>query len=368
MGKNIFKGFFLGCLVVVAVVSGLVPVSAEEVSMTQVAEYALSFNDNKNIPYVWGGGRGDTTLEELASKAAIEGHPNGGSCTKKGRCGKCMATGTDCSGFTSLVYKHFGINITAQSQSQYDEAKKRFTDMKDAVPGDICWWKGHVGIYIGDGKMIHTNSTMPPSNYPHVSILSKDKKGPEYYKYPTYFLRMVDDVSELKIMSGSAAKETYDKVQNTVGYGSIVTESDLTGLIIPETMIEGYGGLPEISQLSDEEMVVLEEIKTDIDNRRNGVYDILSTGVTFIGICVIFYGVLLGVAYLFDRSNNIFELSLLAILTLGRYRLWEDELGIKPGFCKRTGIMYCNSGNIIIRIAIIEAVGFFLVGGIGRFF
>ena len=106
-----------------------------KVESTEVAEYASKWAGNKNILYAWGGGDG-MTLEEMDK-------------TK---------TGTDCSGFTSAVYRHFGIELSHQSEAQKEEAKKTFTDEADAVPGDICWWDGHVAIYIGNGKIVHTNT------------------------------------------------------------------------------------------------------------------------------------------------------------------------------------------------------------------
>lgn len=68
----------------------------------------------------------------------------------------------DCSGFTQYVYKHFGysINRVAEDQASNGTAVS-FANLK---PGDlICFsntyassdWITHVGIYIGDGKIVH---------------------------------------------------------------------------------------------------------------------------------------------------------------------------------------------------------------------
>lgn len=67
----------------------------------------------------------------------------------------------DCSGFTKYVYKNFGINIERTSYSQLNNG---YYVSKDALqPGDIVFFKqgssvDHVGIYVGNGQMIHASS------------------------------------------------------------------------------------------------------------------------------------------------------------------------------------------------------------------
>ena len=70
--------------------------------------------------------------------------------------------GFDCSGFTSYVYKHFGYTLSRAASGQASEGTK--VAKKDLQPGDLVIYKnnaltkiGHVGIYIGDNKMIHAS-------------------------------------------------------------------------------------------------------------------------------------------------------------------------------------------------------------------
>lgn len=64
--------------------------------------------------------------------------------------------GYDCSGFVQRLYKFTGVQIPRNSGSQRD-----FTETVDnfdsAKPGDLVFFKGHVGLYLGDGNMIHAN-------------------------------------------------------------------------------------------------------------------------------------------------------------------------------------------------------------------
>lgn len=70
----------------------------------------------------------------------------------------------DCSGFTSYVYKQYGYNLnrTAEGQAANGVAVSR----ENLKPGDLLLYTyrgmygiGHVGIYIGDGKMIHAGNS-----------------------------------------------------------------------------------------------------------------------------------------------------------------------------------------------------------------
>lgn len=59
----------------------------------------------------------------------------------------------DCSGLTSYVYRHFGINLPRTSQQQRNVGQT--VSAAEAQPGDMVNYYTHVGIYIGNGMMIH---------------------------------------------------------------------------------------------------------------------------------------------------------------------------------------------------------------------
>ncbi len=88
---------------------------------SQIANYALKFVGN---PYVAGG----TSLTD----------------------------GCDCSGFVYSVYKAFGISLPRTSYSQ--SGVGRSVSYSEAQPGDILYYGGHVGIYIGNGQIVHAST------------------------------------------------------------------------------------------------------------------------------------------------------------------------------------------------------------------
>lgn len=68
--------------------------------------------------------------------------------------GEDLEKGVDCSGYTMMVYRHFGISLPHSSSAQGkcgDEVKS----LDKARAGDLIVYKGHVAFYMGDGRIIH---------------------------------------------------------------------------------------------------------------------------------------------------------------------------------------------------------------------
>ena len=84
----------------------------------EVAEYALQFVGN---PYVWGG--------------------------------VSLTNGADCSGFIMSVYAQFGYSLPHSSFSMRKSGIG--VSLADAKAGDIICYSGHVGLYIGNGRIVH---------------------------------------------------------------------------------------------------------------------------------------------------------------------------------------------------------------------
>jgi cell wall-associated NlpC family hydrolase len=70
-------------------------------------------------------------------------------------------SGWDCSGFTAYVYGKFGIQLehsaTKQAHSAKPNHKPQAGDLVAFSRGDDYWYY-HVGIYIGNGKVVNANS------------------------------------------------------------------------------------------------------------------------------------------------------------------------------------------------------------------
>jgi cell wall-associated NlpC family hydrolase len=74
------------------------------------------------------------------------------------------ATGLDCSGFLQRAFADIGVSLPRVSVDQ-SRAGVAVPSLAEAQPGDLVYWGGgagrpnHIGIYLGDGQMMHAPRT-----------------------------------------------------------------------------------------------------------------------------------------------------------------------------------------------------------------
>lgn len=88
-----------------------------------VIDYATQFVGN---PYVWGG--------------------------------SSLTNGTDCSGFVMSVYDNFGVSLPHSSSALRSQGYD-VGGLSNAQPGDIVCYSGHVGLYVGNGQIVHASTS-----------------------------------------------------------------------------------------------------------------------------------------------------------------------------------------------------------------
>ena len=70
--------------------------------------------------------------------------------------GTSLTNGADCSGFTWAVHRAFGISIPRISRDQAKSGKS--VSISNVQAGDIIYYGDHVGIYIGNGQIVHAST------------------------------------------------------------------------------------------------------------------------------------------------------------------------------------------------------------------
>ena len=81
--------------------------------------------------------------------------------------GDSLTEGIDCSGFVHAVYLHFGCSVPRTSEELLHAGRDMGDCLKEALPGDIICYDGHVAIYIGEGQIVHASNSKP---YPRGGI------------------------------------------------------------------------------------------------------------------------------------------------------------------------------------------------------
>jgi len=76
----------------------------------------------------------------------------------------------DCSGLTQYAWKAAGVYLTHYTGAQMNEG--RSVSRSEARPGDLVFYEGHVGLYIGNGLMVHAPREGKP-----VQVASIDRMG-----------------------------------------------------------------------------------------------------------------------------------------------------------------------------------------------
>jgi cell wall-associated NlpC family hydrolase len=73
--------------------------------------------------------------------------------------GESPATGFDCSGLVRWSYGYVGIDLPHSSYALYGEGRRVPTS--DMEEGDLLFFEGlgHVGLYLGGGRMVHAPQT-----------------------------------------------------------------------------------------------------------------------------------------------------------------------------------------------------------------
>lgn len=124
-----------------AIIDGLLPFTK-----AGIAETALMY---LNTPYLWGG------------KTPF---------------------GIDCSGLTQMVYKLNGIKIPRDA-SQQAEQGETLSFVEESEVGDLAFFDNeegrivHVGIVMGNNKIIHASGQVRVDDFDHQGIFNSDKKS-----------------------------------------------------------------------------------------------------------------------------------------------------------------------------------------------
>ena len=126
--------------------------------------------------------------------------------------------------------------------------------------------------------------------------------------------------------SSSDKRITAPGANSSESDGGLVSEDDLTGMPdrnnykaengtgTPDKKLEGMEGY-SLAQLEDSKT-----LQEEMDNHK-----LMRSAIMLLGIIILIYGVALGMAWMFDKANTVFDFSMLSVLTMGKLNLVQDK-------------------------------------------
>ncbi|MDH2428055.1 NlpC/P60 family protein [Sphaerisporangium sp. TRM90804] len=177
-------------MAVLAVATASAPLFVPAPEPNRVVAIALAIESGQKhgrwkggeIPYVWGGGHAERPGPSLGTCLGYRGSVR--------PCPAATTRGLDCSGFARWVYQlAFNKDVLGRGNTNDHVRRMRRVPAAKAKPGDLVFYgkirkrtvkTHHVGVYIGDGKMVNALRTGTTIRTDHVTALP-DLAG--YYRY-----------------------------------------------------------------------------------------------------------------------------------------------------------------------------------------
>lgn len=274
------------------------------------------------------GGKGTSDPKVSAraqAKAALEefkSHDIFASYPVKDAGGSAVVTSTGVS---------YPINLKDYGYTAPIDSFEKFKALKDAKLATLVW----------------TMSAVRPSGDAYAGSYKND-------------FAMIDPIlKEFGSLAVDGSSDSGDKVDADLGSDGLPKEWELVGMSKRKYLYESQNKLDlpsSDSGLTVKQRQHLASIKEDVTSVDGfNLITFLRTLVAFVGILFFVWAIFLMVAYLFDRSNIFFEVSLVSILTFGSITVLAlDE----------TDSRKVNASTIAKRVILALVIGYVLVAGV----
>lgn len=226
----------------------------------------------------------------------------------------------------------YPINLTNYGYKEPIDSFEKFKSLKDAKLATLVW----------------TMSAVRPAGWAYASSYQND-------------FAMIDlilkEFGNLAVDGNSS--DSGDKVDADLGANGLPKEWELVGmskrkyLYESQNKIELPNGDSGLSVKQRQHLASIKEDVTAVDGFNLIVF--LRTLVAFVGILFFAWAIFLIVAYLFDRSNIFFEISLVSILTMGSVTV----MALDESDARRA-----NTSLIARRAILSLVIGYVLVAGV----
>lgn len=251
------------------------------------------------------------------------------------------------------------VDLGQESCSSHEDAYNKIVSYMKK--GEYCIINSHNGTHwmavVGYDESNKTLTFQDPSN----GLFNKWEDAVSAGSF-TGFHHYKGKLPSYETLGKINGTSTEDAQKEQVDGYEIPREDQLRGMEkLKKYLLENQVELsvPDYEDLSQKEKNAIESIKTDIELRSYDFVDYIRIFILFVGLLIVLYGILLGIAALFDRTNIFFDFSLVSILTLHRL-IYVTDISDVSDTSK-----FVTTKGIIKHIFVIELVGFIIVSGVG---
>lgn len=249
---------------------------------------------------------------------------------------------------------------------------KQLEDEGKLVPGDICTWGSadyggpHTNVYAGNGTWYDAGrggSAYTSNMYPDIPMKDRASNGQ---------CAIFKSLGPHKTVNMNTRPTAVIHINEYEGLTE--EEKAINDKLVREWELRGMSGLKstymdnqepieflDTTSLSTKENRNVDRIKENREERFTSLLEKVRILVNVVGIFLMLYGILLAVAGMFDRINAFFDISLLEIFTLGRWRLLPEGMAYVDG--SNIG-KYLTMKGLFIRLSILELSGLVLISGL----
>ena len=214
-------------------------VKQKENKVTSVVNYKQYTNTINYVPAVYSEVTGNAVVEYAKRYLGLR-YVSGGYS---------LSTGTDCSGFTKLIYQEFGVVLSRSVKAQAYNGT--FVSKSDLQKGDLVfyangdWQICHVGIYIGNGLVLHQSNPRDGVKITTVNMM----------QYVT--ARRVINSTAIKIVEDRISQEESNKVIE----GEVSnTDNETNNEVEENNNVDNNTNLENVSEELSTNKDVLEEV------------------------------------------------------------------------------------------------------------
>jgi len=194
----------------------------------------------------------------------------------------------------------------------------------------------------------------------------KNDDGSEYPRRYEYAQQYLDMCKGLKakdydgVFDTSSTSSSEGKADTSIG---ILSEWELTGMPVKSGLTANIGTLElgDRSSLNATDMVNIASIGDDISlTKTYNAWTTVRVIIVFVGLLMLIYALMLMLALFVDKFNNIFDFSMIGIITFGAIHFSDDKYSSNG---EEDVVRTTDTKRMVILIIAIALIGGILVSG-----